>query len=150
MEVKDFLKTIGESKDTEKMEALGNFLEKVMDCLEDLHPDIYKKYLLKLYEIAYGKKLNEELALNWILSMKPYGLKWDKEQTSNVLKEKNINNINEIDFWAMMNAMYNDYYNTVKEDVEEYYNLAKDFINDEDGSKEKVYMYWKYCTNNII
>ena len=147
MKIKELIHKIGEEKDVEKMRSLGRLFEKAMCELEIAHKEKYDEYVCELYEIAYGEKLTEELASRWIMSMKPYGLKWNLEQTSNVLKEQGLD-LDKIDFWAVMNAMYNDYFSIFGDDVEKYFELAKNFICDEDAAPNKVYLYWKYCTRD--
>jgi hypothetical protein len=147
MEVKEIVKNINDSNDAKKNSMVGALVEKLMCEVKETDKKKYQEFKSELYEAAYGQKLNEELASDWIMSMKPYGLKWNLEQTTNVLKEKNMSDISKIDFWAMMNAMYNDYFSIFEDDVEKYFQLAKEFIKDEDGAKNKVYFYWKYCTN---
>ena len=97
---------------------------------------------MALYELLNGQKLTEEKAGEWIRSMRPFGMRWSFEQTNEVLKENKLE-IDKVDFWAMMNAMYNDYHDIFQDNTETYVNLAKDFICDEDAEPNKTYIYWK-------
>lgn len=144
---KKYLKKIVEKGSKIDMEKLAEFMEETMDHIKECDPKLYDKIECKMYEMAYGKVLTEDMASKWIHSMKPYGMKWTKEQTDEVIRKYNLN-INEIDFWAIMNAMYNDYRNIFDDNAETYIKLSRDFIKDEDAVDGKVYEYWKYITKH--
>ena len=141
--VKQYLEKIGESKDQEKMKKLGEMFEELMAKLKEGHLEMYKEYKMCLYEMAYGYMLTEEMAQNWIYSMKPFGMKWNLEQIKSVIEEQKLS-VEPIDFWAIMNAMYNDYNELFGEEVNTYVKLSIDFLKDEDAKPNKVYNYWKY------
>jgi hypothetical protein len=133
---------LGETKDTNKMNRLGDMLAEIICDFKNSHPDMYYKYKMELYELLNGQKLTEDKAGEWIRSMRPLGMHWTLEQTNEVHKEHKLE-IDKIDFWAMMNAMYNDYHDIFQDNVETYISLAKDFICDEDAEPNKTYIYWK-------
>lgn len=141
--VKQYLEKIGESKDQEKMKKLGKMFEELMAKLKEGHLEMYKEYKMCLYEMAYGYILTEEMAQDWIYSMKPFGMKWNLEQIKSVIEEQKLS-VEPIDFWAIMNAMYNDYNELFGEEVNTYVKLSIDFLRDEDAKPNKVYNYWKY------
>jgi hypothetical protein len=141
--VKQYLEKIEESKDQGKMEKLGEMFEDLMYKIKEVDYEMYKQYKTCLYEMAYGCVLSEEMAQEWIYSMKPFGMKWNLEQIKAVIEEQKLS-VNTIDFWAIMNAMYNDYNQIFKEEVNTYIELAVDFLEDEDAKPNKTYNYWKY------
>lgn len=144
---KEYIKRIVENGSKVDMEKLSEFMCETMDRIKDYDKNLYDKIEGKMYEMAYGKVLTEKMAENWIRSMKPYGMKWTKAQTDEVLRKYGLN-MNEIDFWAIMNAMYNDYHNIFDDEIEIYIKLARDFIKDEDAIDGKVYEYWKCITKH--
>lgn len=144
---KKYLRKIIENGSKIDMEKLADFMNEAMDHIKECDPKLYNKIEDKMYEMAYGKVLTEEMASKWINSMKPIGMKWTKEQTDEVLKKYGLN-MNEIDFWTIMNAMYNDYHNIFDDNLETYIKLTRDFIKDEDAVEGKVYEYWKYITKH--
>lgn len=144
---KEYIKKIVENGSKVDMEKLSDFMCEAMDHIKTCDVNLYNKIEGKMYEMAYGKILTEDMASKWIHSMKPYGMKWTKEQTDEVIKKYGLN-INEIDFWTMMNSMYNDYHNIFDDNVETYIKLARDFIKDEDAVDSKVYEYWKYIAKH--
>lgn len=142
MEVRHYIKLLGESKDNAKMDKLGDMFADLVCYLQTTNPAKYCEYKMALYELLNGQKLTEEKAGEWIRSMRPFGMRWSFEQTNEILKENKLE-IDKIDFWAMMNAMYNDYHDIFQDNTETYVHLAKDFICDEDAEPNKTYIYWK-------
>lgn len=145
MEVKKYIDAIIETKDTDKMMKLGCMFEDLMHHLKKCNEQEYIEYKICLYEILNGEKLTEEKAGDWIRSMRPYGMKWTIEQSTEAMKEYKYD-CDKVDFWAMMNAMYNDYKELFDENVETYAKLSYLFIKDEDALPNKTYKYWKEIT----
>lgn len=141
--IRKYIEKIGENKNIKDMEKLGDMLSEIIYSTKDSHPEIYKKYKLELYEMAYGKKLNEEMAEKWVKEMKPVGLHWTMEETTNAMQSLGYN-FDSVDFFVVANMMYNDYYNLVKDDESLALKLAQDWLEDVDSSNNKLYKYWKY------
>ena len=141
--IRKYIEKIGENKNIKDMEKLGDMLSEIIYSTKDSHPEIYKKYKLELYEMAYGKKLNEEMAEKWVKEMKPVGLHWTMEETTNAMQSLGYN-FDSVDFFVVANMMYNDYYNLVKDDESLALKLAHDWLEDVDSSNNKLYKYWKY------
>ena len=144
---KKYIEKILRDGGSENVNKIGELFSKTMDFLKDNNKKLYDEIECYLYEMTFGKKLTEEMAANWINSMKPHGMKWTKEQTDEVLRKYGLN-MNEIDFWAIMNAMYNDYGDIFDDNVETFIKLTRNFIKDEDAVDGKVYEYWKYVTKH--
>lgn len=140
--IRTYIEKISESRDVEKMNELGNMLEELIYNLKDSHHELYEKYKMELYELAYGKTINEDMAKKWVKDMTPIGQHWTMEETTNASQSLNFN-LNPIDFYVVANMMYNDYYDLVKDDEELALKLAYDWLNDEDAIKDKLYCYWK-------
>lgn len=141
--IKQYIDKIGESKDTSKMERLGDMLEELIYSLKENHPKEYEDYKEELYELAYGKKINQETAMKWVSEMKPVGEHWSMEQTTNAMQSLGYN-FDTISFYVVANMMYNDYNDLVKENEELALRLAKDWLDDEDATENKLYCYWKH------
>ena len=69
--IKEYIEKIGTIKDTSKMERLGEMLEDLICDLKEAHYDEYEEYENELYELAYGKKISRDMAVEWVNSMKP-------------------------------------------------------------------------------
>jgi hypothetical protein len=66
------------------------------------------------------------------------------EDTTGVKNQYGLSNINEIDFYVVMNSAYNDYHEMFDEDLEQYVKYTKLFIEDKDAKKGKVFTYFMY------
>lgn len=138
-------------EDDAEMEEI---VEEILKHLKEKDKCKYLKMYFKTYESAYGKKLNEEMAKEWVHSMKPYAEHWTKEQTDAVFKNQGLS-VNEIDFYVAMNMMYNDYSKVLEnedmseeEKIKAYIKLAYYFIKDEDFGEGKVFEYYKMVMFN--
>jgi hypothetical protein len=125
----------------EDVVALADVAEMLLDNIKESEPGFYKHAESVLYEAYYGKKLTHELAEKKIHCMKPYGMKWTEEQTTEVMKAHGIS-LDPIEFWIVMNMAYNDYHKMFEEDVEKYAEFSKLFIDDDDAIEGKVYEYF--------
>ena len=141
--IRKYIEKIGEKRNVEDMETLGDMLADLIEDMKEEHYDLYKDYKLDLYEMAYGKKISEDMADKWVKEMKPVGIHWTMEETTNAMNNLGYS-FNEIDFYVVANMMYNDYYNLVKEDETLALKLASDWLNDEDAKEDKLYCYWKH------
>ena len=141
--IRKYIEKIGENRNVEDMNKLGDMLSEIIYLTKESHPDIYKKYKMELYEMAYGKKINEEMADKWVKEMKPIGIHWTMEETTNAMQSLGYD-FDKVDFFVVANMMYNDYYDLVKDSEELALKLAKDWLDDEDAKKDKLYCYWKH------
>ena len=141
--IKNYIEKISESRDVSKMNELGDMLEELIYNLKDSHHELYEKYKMELYELAYGKVVSEDMAKKWVKDMQPAGQHWTMEETTTAMQSLGYN-ANPVDFYVVANMMYNDYYNLVKEDEELALKLAYDWLHDEDAKEDKLYCYWKH------
>lgn len=139
MESKTYIKRILDSTDEHKKEEI---MELICELMEELDKDDYEEIERRLYEISEGKVLNEEIARKLIEKMKPYGKKWEINETEEVRKSYGYEDIRPVDFWIVMNSAFNDYNELFKDNVEWYAKFSKDFIKDEDAVEDKVYYYF--------
>lgn len=115
--------------------------------LKALDYDMYTNLEHKMYKLAYNGHLSKELATKWVASMKnkdgSIGEHWSYEYVSKYNDEHDMN-----DWYAVLNMMYSDYYNT-KFVIEDYIQLANDFIDDKDVGDTKVLDYYLHvvCEN---
>ena len=142
MNVKDYLIKIIERGKREDMEELSEIFDKAIYKVKDCDPEWYEKKCMKLYTMAYGKVLNEEMAKDIISKMEPYHMHWTLEQSKQIQAENGLNNIRDIDFWIVMNSAYNDFHDLFDENIDMYIKYAKNFIMDKDGKDDKVFLYF--------
>ncbi len=147
---KEYLKKIMENTDNlskdeiyKLVDKYGCLMEKTMDHIKDCDEELYEEIEDSLYEMAYGKVISEEMAKRWVSKMEPFGEKWTLEETTEVLRKNNLS-LNPIDFYVVLNMMYNDYGKTIGDDTTMYIKLARDWLKDEDAKEHKLYNYYKY------
>ena len=98
--------------------------------------------------------LTHEKAVKWVEGMEsddpaiPHGGKWTMEQMKPVAIKYGVPTEGERfwEFWAIMNALYSDYYNVAKKhnvlSPDFFADMAMAFINDKDAVKNKAAAYY--------
>lgn len=139
--IRKYIEKIGDNKNIEDMEKLGDMLCDVLYKLKEYNKDDYDKYKNKLKGMAYNYEFDEEMALDIVKDMKPLGEHWNLETTTSVKDQYGVD-INKYDFYVVMNSLANDYGEIIStDDVETYVRMTKAFVEDQDAKKHKV---WKY------
>lgn len=149
MEIKKYINKIVSNGNNEDMEKLSNMLVDLMYKIKEYNENEFHEEKIKLYEIAYGKVLTEDMAKEIVTNMMPYGEYWDMETTTTAKNQFGIKNISDIDFYVVMNKSYNDNKDTVDKFITDndkklqmYVSLTNDFVNDIDAKEGKVYTYF--------
>lgn len=147
MHVKKYLEKIIENGKTEDMIKLSEMLDKAIHKVKECDPEWFEKQCMKLYVMAYGEVLTEEMAEEWVHSMKPMA-KWTMEETTSVLENYNVD-LDKIKFYIVMNMLYSDMKNVLgegndEESIKKYIQASKDWLNDEDVSESKLFKYYRY------
>lgn len=142
MEIEDYVGKIVDNGNVEDMHKLSEILEDVMKEIQKYDEDCYKKYEMELYKMAYGNKISSRMAQELVNNMKPYRMRWSMEETQDMQNQYGLNDIRPIDFFVVINSAYNDYKDIFNENIEMYIRFANDFINDEDASPDKVFLYF--------
>lgn len=141
--IKTYINKIVQNGKQEDMEELGDIFSDVMYELKEYDEEDYKEYKSELYEMAFGKKISQEMADKWVKEMQPIGIHWTIEETTNAMQSLGYN-FDSVDFFVVANMMYNDYYDLVKDDETLALKLAKDWLDDKDAKEDKLYCYWKH------
>lgn len=142
MEIEDYVEKIVDNGNVEDMHKLSEILEDVMEEIQKYDEDCYKKYEMELYKMAYGNKISSKMAQELVNNMKPYRMRWSMEETQDMQNQYGLTDIRPIDFFVVINSAYNDYKDIFNENIEMYIRFANDFINDEDASPDKVFLYF--------
>ena len=142
MDIEEIIQIIIDNGNIEDMHKLSDMLEDTMEIIHEYDEECYKKYEMELYKMAYGEKLNKQMAEEIVQKMQPYGMHWTIQQTSQLQQQYGINNVRDIDFFVVMNSAYNDYYNVFEDNIEKYIKFSLDFIQDEDAKEGKVFVYF--------
>lgn len=145
MKIREYIEQIVANGNKESMEELSEMLDEAIIKLKVYDEKCYEKYKMKLYELAYGKVLNEDMAKEWVESMKPQA-KWTMQETNNAL---NGTGIDTLKGYVVMNMLYSDMSNVLgdgntQESIDKYIRATADWLNDEDVGQDKLYDYWRY------
>lgn len=140
MEIKSYISKIVENNKQEDMQKLSDMLSEVICKIKEYHHDMYEHYKMCLYEIAYGKTINDEMRKEIVDRI---GEEWSLEETEELRKKYGYTEILPNDFNVVMNMAYSDYKDIFGDDVEIYVKFSKCFIEDEDAKEGKVYLYFK-------
>lgn len=142
MDIEEYIEKIVDNGKIEDMQELSDMLEDTMEIIKDYDKECYKEFEMKLYKMAYGNHLNKSMAEEIVHKMRPYQERWSFEETRNLQRQRGINDIDECEFYVVINSAYNDYKDLFDEDIESYIRFTIDFIKDEDAKKDKVFLYY--------
>lgn len=118
--------------------------EDMLNKLSRKDPMMFEEYIAKLEHLAY--RIPKDEAERIVRSMRPKGQYWTYAQVMDLAKSKGITG-DWTNWYLVMNMVYNDFCTTAKHfglqnDVEFFYHLAKDFIEDPDAKPMKVEKYF--------
>lgn len=143
-----YVEKIINSGDNDKLKELGEITIEAIDIVKDYSKIDYKALEDELYELIEGKKLNKEMADEWVANMKP-AAKWTYEQIESVQKPYEIR---PIDAYVLFNMLYSDMQEALgtgdtEDSIQRYINAVKGWYFDKDlkiDGAEKLYNYKKY------
>lgn len=118
--------------------------EDMLNKLARKDPMMFDEYIDKLEHLAY--RIPKEEAERIVRAMRPKGQYWSYTQVYDLVKSKGVTG-DWVNWYLVMNMVYNDFCATAKHfglqnDVEFFYHLAKDFIEDPDAKPMKVEKYF--------
>ena len=142
MDIEEYIEKIVDNGKIEDMQELSNMLEDTMEIIKDYDKECYKDFEMKLYKMAYGSHLNKSMAQDIVNKMRPFGERFNYEETRKLQEQRGINDIDPIEFFVVINSAYNDYKDIFSEDIEGYIRFTIDFIKDEDAKPNKVFNYF--------
>lgn len=148
-----YIDKIIKSSDDNKMHELRDILSNTISYIKSIDEDTYKQIECDLYEIAEGKVLSKEKAIEWVSSMKPKA-RWSLSDIERLNNEVEIN-LPIIPAYTIMNMLYSHYNDVIGEPdtnevIDKYIKAAENWYYDEDTTKtedEKLYCYWKEFVN---
>lgn len=118
--------------------------EDMLNKLARKDPMMFDEYIDKLEHLAY--RIPKDEAERIVRAMRPKGQYWSYTQVYDLVKSKGVTG-EWVNWYLVMNMVYNDFCTTAKHfglqnDVEFFYHLAKDFIEDPDAKPMKVEKYF--------
>lgn len=116
----------------------------MLDILERTNSKMYNEFIEKLENIAYHIPYAEAESI--VRNMSPKGQHWGYNEVESVCVDHGVTE-DITDYYMVMNMMYNDYYSTasrygLQNDLDFYWSLTCDFINDPDAKPHKVARYF--------
>ncbi len=141
--VKEYMTHIIKKGKLEDMETIEEFFYKLLCKVHTTDPHMADWIISEMKEMVMGKVLTVDEAKHWVAHMQPCGEHWTMEQTTSVKKVKGYTYSN-IDWYVVMNMMYNDYNDIVKENDALVIKMACDWLSDTDAVDCKLYHYYKY------
>ena len=146
--------TVIEGSFLKNIEAVGDFLECLMDELCDLSPEIYEKMVIKYVKLINNGMFTKDLAQYAVKHMEnenpiySKGGRWNWEETEMIAKEHSLpvatHGMPAVYF--ALNMCYSDYFDQdLPPDETEYYaKLAGDWLDDKDAKvgKSKSFDYY--------
>lgn len=142
MDIENYIKRIVEIGSNEDMHEMSDIFDDTLETIQKLDDRKYKQYKMRLYKIAYGNVLNQKMADEIVAKMRPSGMRWSIEETKDLQRQYGLEQINDTDFYVVMNSAYNDYRDLFNDNVEDYMKFTLDFIQDEDAVNDKVFLYF--------
>lgn len=139
-----YCKLVNAAIDKGEGDAAWEVAETMMNKLEKSDPVLYDETMMKLEKLAY--KITKDEAEQIVRGMRPKGQHWTYKQVVDYVQSKGATS-DWCNWYLVMNMVYNDYYDTARmyglqEDIEFYYGLANNFINDPDAKFLKVEKYF--------
>ena len=153
MDIKEYIEKIIDNGKIEDMHKLSELLEDTMEIIKDYDKECYKDFEMKLYEMAFGKKLTDEIKIEWVKNMRPKA-KWELEEIEDIHSQYGVQ-MPLYSFYVIMNMLYSDMSRGIgqingQDGLERYIQCSNDWYYDEDANnteEEKLYAYWKYIVN---
>lgn len=153
MDIQELIEKIVNDGKVEDMHKLSEILEETLEHLKKCDKDKYKEYELCLYEMAYGKRLTDEMKVEWVKRMKPKA-KWELQEIADIHSKYGVE-MPMYSLYVVMNMMYSDMNRGIgsgnsPEDIEKYLEISEDWYYDEDAAnteEAKLFAYWKYIVN---
>lgn len=140
--IERYIRKIVNDGDRREMEELSDILVEVVDIIKKYDEDCYDEYKKKLYKMAYGNQINEDVAKEIVREMKPAGQRWSINETEQMQRDYGMDNIDPVSFYLVMNQGFNDYRDVFGDNLDTYIRYTEAFICDEDAKPNKVLNYF--------
>lgn len=149
-EIKEYIRKIVDDGNIEEMYKLSDMLDELAHTVKQFDKDLYKKYKMELYEIAYGKVLTDNMKREWVKEMKPTS-KWTEEEVKSIVFQYGIE-IPYMSAFVILNMLYSDMKSVFgdgndEESLRKYLQGINDWYFDEDAKvdgEEKLFNYKIY------
>lgn len=150
MDIEDYIERIINNGKIEDMQELSDMLEDTMKIIKDYDKECYKDFKMKLYEMAYGKVLTDEMKREWVKKMRPMS-KWTEEEVKDIVNQYGFE-VPYMSAFVILNMLYSDMKSAFgdgndEESLKRYLRATNDWYFDEDAKvdgEEKLFNYKMY------
>lgn len=150
MDIEEYIEKIVDNGKIEDMQELSDMLEDTMEIIKDYDKECYKKMEMKLYEMAYGKVLTDEMKREWVKKMRPMS-KWTEEEVKDIVNQYGFE-VPYMSAFVILNMLYSDMKSAFgdgndEESLKRYLRGTSDWYFDEDAKvdgEEKLFNYKMY------
>lgn len=150
MDIEEYIEKIVENGRIEDMEELSDMLEEVVDIVKDYDKECYDDIAMRLYEMAYGKKLTDDMKREWVKKMRPMS-KWTENEVKNIVSQYEFE-VPYMSAFVILNMLYSDMKSAFgdgndEESLKRYLRGTSDWYFDEDSKvdgEEKLFNYKMY------
>ena len=150
MDIEEYIEKIVDNGKIEDMQELSDMLEDTMEIIKDYDKECYKDFEMKLYEMAYGKKLTDNMKREWVKKMRPMS-KWTEEEVKNIVNQYGFE-VPYMSAFVILNMLYSDMKSAFgdgndEESLKRYLRGTSDWYFDEDAKvdgEEKLFNYKMY------
>lgn len=146
---KDIMDEYGKKSDIDDMERLTEVIDCLFDKIKEMHPDLFKKFIMKVKLsnkcIPWDRDQAEYAVANMRNKDNTAGEHWTYAQTSDVMEKKGYD-FNPAEWYYVLNMVYSDHY-AAEFPVDTYVKLACDILTDVDAPKnatKKTYIAKHY------
>ena len=122
-----------------------HIFEEMYDMLDDKEQDCVDELI---YVTIHGEHLNDEMAKRWVSNMvhrdgtKGEHFSW--ETVSTIKRDYDIKDVSVAELYAVMNMLWSDYSDILRNDTDTYVRMTKDWLFDKDAREGKTYRYFKH------
>lgn len=150
MDIEEYIERIVDNGNLEDMQTLSELLEDTLEIIKDYDKECYKDFEMKLYEMAYGKVLTDEMKRKWVKEMRPMS-KWTEEEVKNIVSQYGFE-VPYMSAFVILNMLYSDMKSAFgdgndEESLKRYLRGTNDWYFDEDAKvdgEEKLFNYKMY------
>lgn len=143
MTFKHLIESYVEGSSPEEMRMLTCEMDKFVEEMRDVRPEMVNTFLLKI-DLILNPNFTKETAKYAVSKMKnkdgTTGEHWSYETTSKVLENKGYS-FDANDWYYVLNMIYSDYYKAGRTD-DTYIEMAHDFLSDRDSPEDKAKKYY--------
>lgn len=150
MHIERLIRKIVDDGNRKEMEELSDILTEVVNLIKKYDEDCYREYKMKLYIMANGKILTDDMKREWVKEMKPVA-KWTEEETESIVFQYGVE-IPYMSAFVILNMLYSDMKSVFgdgnnEESLKKYLQGINDWYFDEDAKvdgEEKLFNYKMY------